>query len=50
MYGRVWTCMDVKEQYLTSSQVSRWDPGSGFFLVEPGLIGRGAYLVCVYIK
>ena len=50
MYGCVWTRMDVKEQYLTSSQVSRWDPGSGFILVEPGSIGRGAYLVCVYIK
>ena len=49
MYGRVWMCMDVKEQYLTSSQVSRWDPGSGFILVEPGSIGRGPYFcMCVY--
>ena len=41
--------MDVKEQYLTSSQVSRWDPGSGFILVEPGSIGRGPYFcMCVH--
>ena len=42
--------MDVKEQNLTSSQVSRWDPGSGFILVEPGSIGRGLYFVCVLYK
>ena len=45
--------MDVygcKEQYLTSSQVFKLDPGSGFILVEPGSIGRGPYFVCVYIK
>ena len=42
--------MDVygcKEQDLTSSQVSRWDPGSGFILVEPGSIGRGPYFLYV---
>ena len=42
--------MFAKEQYLTSSQVSRWDPGSGFILVEPGSIGRGLYFVCVLYK